>query len=131
MSMRKALSWLTLGIVAAAVAFPSFAQGKPDFSGAWVAQTPTGALDPLRLVVTQPLAQTTARGDPMPPRFRELIVEKIFTTGSRTETHLIGIEGGTIGGLGDTRERVETKYSVAWDGDRLRLWNWRLSGSVE
>ena len=133
--MMRTLPWL-LGAMVAMIASPSFAQGKPDFSGVWVAHTATEPQDPLRLIVTQPLTRTTARGEPMPPTFLRLTVEKVFTTGSRTETHFIGTEGGTVGGTvgglaAGTGERVETRNSVAWDADRLRIWNRRYSGSVE
>jgi hypothetical protein len=113
--------WLLLltSLVAVVVA----AQEKPDFSGSWVLQDPPqpSADIPRLLTIRQPLRRTTARGEPMPPVFLDLTVEKHFEDEVRTDTYQIGSEGGTgtFGVFGGSRS--SSRFSVRWDGDRLRM----------
>jgi hypothetical protein len=99
------------------------AQEKPDFSGSWVLQDPPQSnVDiPRALTIRQPLRRTTARGEPMPPVFLDLTVEKHFESEVRTDTYHIGTEGGTgtFGVFGGSRS--SSRFSVRWDGDRLRI----------
>ena len=112
--------WLLLltSLMAVAVA----AQEKPDFSGTWVLQEPPqpGADIPRVLIIRQPLRRTTVQGEPMPPVFLDLTVERHFESEVRTDTYRIGTEGGTVEGLvGGSRS--SSRLSVRWDGDRLRI----------
>lgn len=99
------------------------AQEKPDFSGTWVLQDPTHASvdTPRMLTIRQPLRTTTALGKPMAPVFLDLTVEKHFESEVRTDTYHIGTEGssGTFGVFGGNRS--SSRFSVRWDGERLRI----------
>jgi hypothetical protein len=117
----RTILWLLLltSLVAAVVE----AQEKPDFSGSWILQDPPqSSVDiPRVLTIRQPLRRTTARGEPMPPVFLDLTVEKHFESEVRTDTYHIGTEGGTgtFGAFGGSRST--SRFSVRWDGDRLRI----------
>jgi hypothetical protein len=117
----RTILWLLLltSLVAAVVE----AQEKPDFSGSWVLQDPPQSnVDiPRVLTIRQPLRSTTARGEPMPPVFLDLTVEKHFESEVRTDTYHIGTEGvtGTFGAFGGSRS--SSRFSVRWDGVRLRI----------
>ena len=118
--MRVSL-WLLL--LTSLVAVVVTAQEKPDFSGSWVLKDPPrSTVDiPRVLTIRQPLRTTTARGEPMPPAFIDLTVEKHFESEVRTDTYQIGTEGstGTFGVRGGSRS--SSRFSVRWDGDRLRI----------
>lgn len=98
------------------------AQEKPDFSGSWVLQDPShpGVDIPRVLIIRQPLRRTTARGEPMPPVFLDLTVEKHFEGDVRSDTYHIGTEGAT-GTFGVGGSRSSSRFSVRWDGNRLRI----------
>lgn len=112
------------------------AQDKPDFSGSWVLQDPPqpGVAIPRTLAIRQPLRRTTVLGEPMPPAFLDLTVERQFEGELRAETYRIGTEGGMVSGIvGDGRSaqdvnRVRTRVSVRWEGDRLHIETGRYSG---
>jgi hypothetical protein len=111
------------------------AQHKPDFSGTWVLQDARqpGVDIPRTLAIRQPLQQTTVLGEPMPPAFLELTVERHFESGMRAETYHIGTEGGTVSGIvGDGSDppvnRGWSRESVRWEGDRLRIDTGHYSG---
>jgi hypothetical protein len=112
------------------------AQDKPDFSGRWVLQDPPqpGVAIPRTLAIRQPLRRTTALGEPMPPAFLDLTVERDFEGEVRAETYQIGTEGGMVGGIVGDRQpeqnlnRVQTGVSVRWEGDRLHIETGRYSG---
>lgn len=130
----RAFVWplLVTPLVAVGVA----AQDKPDFSGNWVLQDPSqpGVDIPRTLAIHQPLQRTTVLGKPMPPVFLQLTIERHFERGVRAETYHIGTEGGTVSGIvGDGRSvqdvnRAQTRVSVRWEGDRLRIETGHYSG---
>jgi hypothetical protein len=99
------------------------AQDKPDFSGRWVLATlqQSDTDSPLALSVQQSLVRTTVRGDPMEPFFRDITIERQFETGTQSETHLIGVQGGTVSGLrADGRPSGPTAHhAVKWDANAL------------
>lgn len=99
------------------------AQDKPDFSGRWVLATPqqSDADMPLALSVRQTLVRTTVRGDLMEPFFRDISIERQFETSTRSETHVIGVQGGTVRGLrADGSPNGPTAHhAVRWDGNAL------------
>jgi len=111
------LSMLVVAIVAA--------QDKPDFSGRWILESSEGAgPDVARsLTVRQTVVRTNVYGAPMPPFFKDLVVERQFGTDVLTETYQIGIEGGTVSGLSADRRIVpefsQTRFSVRWENNRL------------
>jgi hypothetical protein len=112
------------------------AQDKPDFSGSWVLQDPpqAGVDTPRALAIRQPLRRTTALGEPMPPAFLDLSVERHFESEVPIETYHIGTEGGTIRGIvGDSRSaqdvnRPQSRVSVRWEGNQLQIETGRYSG---
>ena len=99
------------------------AQDKPDFSGRWVLATlqQSDTDIPLALSVRQSLVRTTVRGDPMEPFFRDITIERQFETGTQSEIHLIGVQGGTMPGLrADGSANGPTgHHAVRWDGNAL------------
>jgi hypothetical protein len=124
----RSLAWcvVLLPLVGASPA----AQDKPDLSGVWVLQDPPqpGVGIAPSLTVRQPLRRTNVRGEPMPPAFLELTVERHFTSGTKTERYYIGTVGGTVGGIADRRGSAPSRFSVRWDGDRLRIETGSYSG---
>jgi hypothetical protein len=99
------------------------AQDKPDFSGRWILTTPqqSDTDTPLALSVRQTLVRTTVRGDPMEPFFRDITIERQFETGTRSETHPIGVQGGTVSGLraDGSPSGPTAHHAVKWDGNAL------------
>jgi hypothetical protein len=99
------------------------AQDKPDFSGRWVLASPRQSAPdiPLALSIRQTLVRTTIRGDPMEPFFRHVTVDRQFATGSRSETHLIGVQGGVVPGIrADGSPNGPTAHhAVIWNGNAL------------
>jgi hypothetical protein len=99
------------------------AQDEPDFSGRWILATPQQSDTdiPLALSVRQTLVRTTVRGDPMEPFFRDITIERQFETGTHSENHLIGVQGGTVSGLrADGSPNGPTAHhAVRWDGNAL------------
>jgi hypothetical protein len=108
------------------------AQDKPDFSGRWVLATSqqSDADIPLALSVRQTLVRTTVRGDPMEPFFRDITIERQLETGTRTENHLIGIQGGTVSGLraDGSLNGPTARHAVRWDGNALVFESGSYSG---
>ncbi len=76
---------------------------------------------PLALSVRQTVVRTTVRGDPMEPFFRDITIERQFETGTRSETHLIGVQGGTVSGVRADGSPTSpmTHHAVKWDGNAL------------
>jgi hypothetical protein len=114
-------TWSIALIVLAAVGVA--AQNKPDFSGRWVLATPqqSDADVPLALSVRQTLERTTVRGEPMEPFFRDITIERQFETSARSETHLIGVQGGVVPGIraGGGPIGPTAHHAVKWDGNAL------------
>jgi hypothetical protein len=57
----------------------------------------------------------------MEPSFRDITIERQFETGTRSENHLIGVQGGTVPGLrADGIPNGPTAHhAVKWDGNAL------------
>jgi hypothetical protein len=108
------------------------AQDKPDFSGRWVLASPQQSdMDiPLTLSVRQTLVRTTVRGDSMEPFFRDITIERQFKTGTRSETQLIGVQGGTVSGLraDGSPSGPTAHHAVKWDGNALVFENGSYTG---
>lgn len=118
---RLQQTWSTAVVMLATLGVA--AQDRPDFSGRWVLATPqpSDAEIPLALSVRQTLVRTTVRGDPMEPFFRDITMERQFETGTRSETHLIGVQGGTVPGLrpDGSPNGPTAHHAVKWDGNAL------------
>jgi hypothetical protein len=114
-------TWASLLIVFTTVGVA--AQDKPDFSGRWVLAIPqqSNTDTPLALSVRQTVVRTTVRGDPMEPFFRDITIERHFENSTRSETHLIGVQGGTVSGLRADGSPTghTTHHAVKWDGNVL------------
>ena len=99
------------------------AQDKPDFSGRWVLAIPqqSDTDSPLALSVRQTVVRTTVRSDPMEPFFRDITIEREFETSTRSETHLIGVQGGTVSGVraDGSPTGPRTHHAVKWEGNAL------------
>ena len=101
------------------------AQDKPDFSGRWVLATAqqSNMEIPLALSVRQTLVQTTVRGDPVEPFFRNISIVRQFETGTHSENHRIGVLSGTVPGLraDGSPHGPRAHHAVRWDGNALVL----------
>lgn len=111
---------------------PDQTPAEPDFSGPWIlesAEQPSNDI-PKTLVVRQSLVLTNVYGQPMQPFFRNFTVTREFATGPRTETHLIGVVGGTVAGIGGTvSTRVPSSHHrVFWEGRTLIVINRTFTG---
>jgi hypothetical protein len=132
--MRKiAWSSVLLLLIAATVA----GQDKPDFSGRWVLENPADSASDIArsLTVRQSIVRTTARGAPMEPFFRDLMVEREFSTRARSESYQIGVVGGVVYGVdrtgrgaGPEGQNRETRFAVRWDENRLVIETGTYSG---
>lgn len=103
-------------ILSFAIAVSAAAQDQPDFAGRWVLVS-SAVADPnaaRSLNIRQPVRVTNALGSPVAPYFLDLIVERELADRGTTETHHIGVGGGSVGG-GSYRSR----FSVGWQGRRL------------
>ena len=114
------------GCLVAPVSPASSAQipSRPDFSGGWVLVTASGstAEQPSALTVRQTVTRTTMRGEPMKPWFSKMTVVRRFKSGAVSETHDIGIIGGTVPGIpvGASSPQGEwTTMAVDWRGKSL------------
>ena len=120
-SRRLHQAWAILLIALTTVG--SAAQDKPDFSGRCVLAIPqpTDADIPLALSVRQMVVRTTVRGDPIEPFFRDISIERQFETSTRSETYLIGVQGGTVSGMraDGSLAGLTTHHAVKWDGNAL------------
>jgi hypothetical protein len=99
------------------------AQDQPDFSGRWVLDAPPrgGAEIPAALSVRQLVVRTTIHGEPMKPYFSDITIDRHFESGTRSETHPIGVVGGSVSGPAGSAERTVRKslHGVNWDGTSL------------
>ena len=99
------------------------AASRPDFSGEWVLESasPSSPSVPRTLSVRQFQLEKSARGGSTSVSFPSITIERTLETGPVTETHQIGIIGGTVGGIvRDGRQGGPfTSHAVRWDGDAL------------
>ena len=89
---------------------------RPDFSGAWILESePRGGRVPQKLVVSQRLVRADARGRPMPPFFKEIAVTRVLDGRATSETHRIGVIGGSVAGDRNGIVPPQTRFGVAWE----------------
>lgn len=101
---------------------PAAATDKPDFSGRWIldAASQPGPDVPRTLTVRQVLRRTNFRGDPIEPIFSDISIERELERGIVSESHTIGVVGGTVSGIANGRRGgAQTHYAVKWDGSAL------------
>ena len=105
---------------------------EPDFSGRWALVTADGTPTdiPVALIVHQTIQRTNIRGEPMPPYFKELIVEREYKTWRRVDRYQIGLAGGSISGSVRGEPISSTTDSVVWRGRVLEIRHGQYSGSA-
>ena len=131
--MRRRSIWLSMVLVFGS---SGSSQAQPDFSGRWVLVDPLNTpVDlPRSMLVQQPLLTTNAFGQPMPPRFLDITIERDFAAGPRTDTYRIGIQGAVVSVqppdyTKPNRPNPQTRFAVRWDADRLIIDTVSYSGS--
>jgi hypothetical protein len=100
------------------------AQDKPDFSGRWILESSSqpGPDSPRAVSVVQSLVRTNVYGEPMKPFYRDIAIDWEYESGTRSETHTIGVVGGVVPGMsadGSRGSGVYRHHAVKWDGDAL------------
>ena len=97
-------------------------EGRPDFSGRWILETPR-APDPAipRTVSVRQSPRAESPGGNSVRDFQEIVVVREFTTGARADAYRIGVQGGTVSGIagGKSPTGRQTFLGVAWDGGTL------------
>ena len=108
---------------------------RPDFSGEWLLEgaSPSSSDVPRTLSVRQFQLEKRMGGGSTTVSLPSITIERTLETGPVTETHQIGIRGGTVGGIGkDGRSTApSTSYEVKWDGDALVFENVSHSERVD
>jgi hypothetical protein len=101
---------------------------QPDFSGRWVlvVALPSDALVPAGLVVRQSIRLTNIHGEPMTPFYDRIGIDRESPAGTVTNTIMIGIRGGAVGGVVNTGggtpakpATVRSHHAVGWNGRAL------------
>jgi hypothetical protein len=118
--MGKAL-WVVVLTVLVGSSLP--AQDGSDFTGRWILESPSQPAPdtPRALSVRQSLVSANVRGEPMRPFFKDITIEREFESGTRSETHEIGVVGGVLPALGsDGRTSGPNQHhAVRWDANAL------------
>lgn len=115
-----------LSVIESGGVFQTSAKPKqPDFSGSWTLQEPETVPPNIAttLIVKQTITDRTIYGKPMTPWYSAIEIERRVGTETRSERHLIGVGGGTVGGIREDGTPVDhkTEFSTHWDGVRLVL----------
>jgi len=97
---------------------------EPDFSGEWKLVEAAGPASAPASALTIRQTITRTRGEPMPPWFSDLVVERHFKHGVESDSYKIGLVGGTMSGVGETR------VAVTWDRASLIIRTGTYSGPV-
>jgi acetyl esterase/lipase len=113
--------FVTLSSLSILVVTAMLAQSQPDFSGRWVLQGPENAgADVARtLIIQQPIVRTNVYGAPIDPTFLRVTIERQFPSSTRTDTYLIGTQGGTVSGTIPGGPTGSTTVVPHWEGQRL------------
>jgi hypothetical protein len=108
------------------------AQDKPDFSGSWILESGARGADiPRTLSVSQSLVRTNVRAEPMKPFFKDIAVTRVLTSGTRSDTYQIGVEGGTVSGRADGSVNApRTHHRVAWEEQALVIESGSYTGQA-
>jgi hypothetical protein len=104
---------------------------EPDFSGRWVLTQPRDAPANVArtLTVRQPIVRTNVRGEPIGPLFLRITIERQFAAGTQSDTHLIGVVGGSISLPKPGEAQQTTSHSVRWEDSRLVFENSSSAGA--
>ena len=113
----------------------SLAASRPDFSGEWVLESasPSSPDNPRTLSVRRFQLGKSTRDGSARVTFPSITIERTLETDPVTETHQIGIIGGTVGGIGREGRQSGpfTSHAVKWDGDALVFENESHTERVE
>jgi hypothetical protein len=99
-----------------------------DFSGRWalVVALPVDVNVPTSLTVHQSIRRANVRGEPMPPVYDTIEIQRDFGGRTTTDMPMIGIHGGVVGGVVNptvnprpTVRHVNSDYAVEWNGNTL------------
>ncbi len=98
---------------------------QPDFSGSWTLQEPEPAPPNIAttLIVKQTITDRNVYGKPITPSYSAIEIERRVGSETRSERHLIGVMGGTIGGIREDGTSSKSEFSTQFDGERLVLKN--------
>jgi hypothetical protein len=119
---------LAFVVLLTSVAMPLAAQDKPDFSESWILESalqPTGET-PKALTISQSVARTNVRGEPMNPFFKDITVTRMLDGGEQSETYLIGVVSGFM--TGTAVARPNTHRRVIWEEQALVIENGSFTG---
>ena len=106
---------------------PLLSQSQPDFSGTWTLDSARAGGVPATITVTQVLLRTGIRGEPIAPRFHQIVI----TRTGRTESYDIGTISGSISSVvhGPAPPR-RTHQRVAWEDPVLVIESGSYTGGV-
>ena len=111
------------------------AASRPDFSGEWVLESasPSSPDNPRTLSVRQFQLEKRSSDGSTKVTLTSIAIERTLETGPVSETHQIGIRGGTVGGIGKDgpSPSTSTSYGVNWDGNALVFENESHSERVD
>ena len=109
---------------------------QPDFSGRWtlVVALPTDADAAPALTVHQSVRRANIRGEPMTPFYDQIAIERGSGPETHTDTFMIGIVGGVVGGgvgtqsVGVRPRPMERRFAVTWEDRTLVFENDTYTG---
>lgn len=110
------------------------AQDGTDFSGRWVlvsASRPGPDL-PRALSVRQELVRTNVRGEPMQPFFKSIAIDRDYESGTRSETHALGVRFGVVPGFARDGGPAGPRghHAVRWEHNALVFESGSYSGET-
>lgn len=70
------------------------------------------------------------RGEPTPPFFKDITVTRVIGNDSRSETHRIGVVGGSVSDLPGGINEARTWHRVVWDDQTLVFEHETATGST-
>ena len=119
--MRFLMAAASLALAVYPVLAAPVLQSGTDFSGRWALRSKTAAPDtPHVLVVEQPITTKNVRGEPMPPAYLQISIRRVREGDVTTETHRIGVRGGSVGGPPAKGERPPRAHQeTVCEGDTL------------
>ena len=118
---RFRLTWSIALLMLGAVGVAAQISQTFEVSGFWPPRSNRTQIFRWRYQSGKTSCETTVRGEPMEPFFRDITVGRQFETGTGSENHRIGVQGGTVAGRhadGSSNGRL-TYHAVTWAGDAL------------
>ena len=110
------------------------AQDGTDFSGRWVlvSASQPGPDLPRALSVRQELVRTNVRGEPMQPFFKSIAIDRDYESGTRSETHALGVRFGVVPGFARDGGPAGPRghHAVRWEHNALVFESGSYSGET-